>query len=47
MASGTTWIPWGLASVIPLCEHSDDSGQALLGGLRRALRTRQSVLINF
>ena len=26
-------------------EHSDDSGQALLSGLRRALRTRQPVLV--
>ena len=27
-------------------EHSGDSGQALLSGLRRALRTRQPVLVN-
>ena len=26
-------------------EHSDDNGQALLSGLRRALRTRQPVLV--
>ena len=30
----------------PPSEHSGDYGQALLGGLRRALRTRQPVLIN-
>ena len=27
-------------------EHSDDNSQALLSGLRRALRTRQPVLVN-
>ena len=31
----------------PPSEHSDDRGQALLGGLRQALRTRQPVLLNF
>lgn len=31
----------------PPSEHADDSAQALLGGLRRALRTHQPVLINF
>ena len=30
----------------PPSEHSGDCGQALLGGLRRALRTRQPVLVN-
>lgn len=30
----------------PPSEHSGDSGQALLSGLRRALRTRQPVLVN-
>ena len=31
----------------PPSEHSADRGQALLGGLRQALRTRQPVLLNF
>ena len=30
----------------PPCEHADDGGQALLVGLRRALRTSQPVLID-
>ena len=30
----------------PPSEHSGDNGQALLSGLRRALRTRQPVLVN-
>lgn len=31
----------------PPSEHSGDSGQALLSGLRRALRTRQPVLVTY
>lgn len=41
------WLRDFLEKENPPSEHSGDSGQALLSGLRRALRTRQPVLVNF
>ena len=40
------WLRDFLEKENPPSEHSGDSGQALLSGLRRALRTRQPVLVN-
>ena len=39
------WLRDFLANENAPSEHSGDSGQALLSGLRRALRTRQPVLV--
>ena len=39
------WLRDFLEKENALSEHSGDSGQALLSGLRRALRTRQPVLV--
>ena len=39
------WLRDFLANEDAPSEHSGDSGQALLSGLRRALRTRQPVLV--
>ena len=39
------WLRDFLEKENPLSEHSGDSCQALLSGLRRALRTRQPVLV--
>ena len=40
------WLRDFLEKKNPPSGHSGDSGQALLSGLRRALRTRQPVLVN-
>ena len=40
------WLRDSLEKENEPSEHSGDSGQALLRGLRRALRTRQPVLVN-